>query len=286
MEREMIYDILLEKYKNVKLKELNIGYTNKMVLLEGSIPEVVAKIFAKEQYKNNNSCKNEINALIHLKNINITPKLYDYFEDDTFEYMIMEYINGINGQIFLDNGNIDEAKKIYKLLGIHLAKDIHSIKREDNNLDLSVIRLVNTSDKFIEYVPINLKDIVTQINNVQDKEPQTLIHGDYGPHNIIFSKDTIIAVDWEWAGWGNPIQDISNVLWFVHLHYPNLCRELSGIFLDTYLSYNNIQITEELIKAFCVSKCINILNFINDGDTNNIKEWIKRLEWTIGHNFI
>ena len=92
-------------------------------------------------------------------------------------------------------------------------------------------------------------------------------------------------MDWEWTGWGNPLQDISNVLWFVNLHYPNLCHELSNIFLDSYCTYNNIKISEDYIKAFCISKCINILNIIKD-DINNKNEWIKRLKWTIERNFL
>jgi len=45
----MSYSILLEKYPNLKLTELNIGYTNKMVSLEGLNEHIIAKIFTKEQ---------------------------------------------------------------------------------------------------------------------------------------------------------------------------------------------------------------------------------------------
>jgi len=282
----MTYEILYKKYGNVKINELNGGYTNKIVSLDGSNPKVVAKIYEKGLYKNNNSWKNEINTLINLKNINISPKVYDYFEDDLFEYLIMDYVNGTNGQYFLDNGDIETARKIYKLLGIHLAKDIHSIKHEESNLDLTVIKLVNIGDNFLEYIPVKLKDIMDQINDGQIKKEQTLIHGDFGPHNIIFSNDAIIAVDWEWAGWGNPPQDISNVLWLVHLHYPHLCHELSDIFLNAYCSNRSIKITEEMIKAYSILKCINVLNIINDENNENKKEWIRRLEWTIGRKFL
>jgi hypothetical protein len=32
----MLYDILYEKYGNIKINELNIGCTNKAVIIEGS----------------------------------------------------------------------------------------------------------------------------------------------------------------------------------------------------------------------------------------------------------
>jgi thiamine kinase-like enzyme len=282
----MPYDILYKKYGNIELKELNGGYTNKVILLNGSNPQVIAKIFKKGQYNDNHSVQNEINALLLLEKVKISPKLYDYFEDNNYVYIIMDYINGINGQTFLDKNDIDKVKIIYRLLGFHLAKDIHSIKYEKTGKKLSVLKLENINNNTLEFVPIKLKEKIKDILNINVTEEYTLIHGDFGPHNIIYSNDNIVAIDWEWAGWGNPLQDIAWVVWFVHLHYPNLCNELSNIFLKAYYSNKTIQITEETIKAFLVNKIINILRLIKTEDNDAKNEWNKRLEWTIEHNFI
>jgi len=285
MDKKIDYTILLEKYPNVKISEINIGYTNKMVLLDNLYPKIVVKIFEKELYKNSNSWKNEINALSFIKDKNISPKLLDYFEDNFNGYLLMEYVEGVNGQTFLDNGNLKTSKQTFKLLGMHLAKDIHSIKL-NNNSDIFIIKMINENDNFLDYIPKNLLKLVNRINNFQNKKNLNLIHGDFGPHNIIHSNDSISIVDWEWTGWGNSLQDISNILWFTHLHYPKICKELSDIFINEYLVYNDIEITEEYIKAFSISKCINVLNFIQEEHLDNKKEWIRRLEWTIGHNFL
>jgi thiamine kinase-like enzyme len=281
----MPYNILLEKYNNIELRELNGGYTNKVVLLNGSNPQVIAKIFKKHQY-NNFSVQNEINALLLLENVKISPKIYDYFEDDDYVYIIMDYINGINGQTFLDKNDIDKARIIYQLLGFHLAKDIHSIKHEKHGNKLSILKLENVENNVLGFVPKKLREKVKDILNINDTEDYTLIHGDFGPHNVIYSNDTITAIDWEWAGWGNPLQDIAWVVWFVHLHYPNLCNELTNIFLKAYYSNKKIQITEEMIKAYLVNKIINIIKLIKDEDNDSKNEWNRRLEWTIEYNFI
>ncbi|WP_440120088.1 hypothetical protein [Paenibacillus sp. QZ-Y1] len=45
----MVHNILLQKFNNIKLTELTGGYTNTTLLLEGSNPLVMAKIFNKER---------------------------------------------------------------------------------------------------------------------------------------------------------------------------------------------------------------------------------------------
>lgn len=278
----MANDILLQKFQNIKLTELTGGYTNSTFLLEGSDPPVIAKIFKN----NNRDAKVEINALTLLNHSGVSPSIYEYFEDDTQLYIIMDYVHGINGQRFLDNGDINKAREIYKLLGARLAKDIHSVKRWDNSTDLPAIELENSAVHTLDFVPGNLKDVIGRILNFPVKEEKTLIHGDYGPHNTIISNDFVTVIDWEWAGWGNPLQDVAWVIWFVHLHYPHFCKELSEIFLHTYCLNSNVQVTEEATKAFSISRVINILSRIHNSNAEIKKEWLRRLEWTVQTNFV
>lgn len=43
--------------------------------------------------------------------------------------------------------------------------------------------------------------------------PSTLVHGDFSRRNIRLQKDqlglTVLAFDWEWAGWGTPVVDLA-----------------------------------------------------------------------------
>ena len=74
--------------------------------------------------------------------------------------------------------------------------------------------------------------------------------------------------------------------WFVHLHYPQFCKELSKVFLDTYRSYIDLQISEEAIKAAMIQKIVYILNFAKNQNIDLKKEWIRRLKWTLETNFL
>ncbi len=135
----MANDILLRKFPNIKLTALTGGYTNSTILLEGSNPLVIAKIFNK----NNNDAKSERNTLTLLNHSGVSPRIHDYFEDDTSSYIIMDYIRGINGQRFLDQGDMDKAREIYKLLGVCLSSEINSIKQKNIHSELPLIELVN-----------------------------------------------------------------------------------------------------------------------------------------------
>lgn len=278
----MAHDILLSKFQNIKLTELTGGYTNSTLLLEGSNPLVVAKIFKTD----NSDARKEINALTLLNDSGVSPRMYDYFEDDKLLYIIMDYIQGINGQRILDSGDIDRSREIYRLLGIQLAKDIHSIKQIDSDSGLPLIELVNVDIDSINFIPSNLKDEVRHILNIPIKEEKTLIHGDFGPHNTIISDKLMFVIDWEWSGWGNPLQDVAWVVWFVHLHYPDFCKELSEVFLSSYSSFSNVQITEELVKAYAISRVSSILNRIKIANLDVKNEWLRRLEWTLKTNFV
>lgn len=273
-------NILLLKYPNTKLTELTGGYTNYTLLLEGSDPMVIAKVFNK----NNGDAKSELNTLTLLNDSGVSPRIHDYFEDDTSSYIIMDYIHGINGQRFLDQGDMDKTREIYKWLGVHLASEIHTIKHKNSHSDLPIIELMNGIDS-LDFVPSGLKDKVKHILDIHIEEDKTLIHGDFGPHNTIVSDNSMVVIDWEWGGWGHPLQDIAWTVWFVHLHYPDFCEELSDIFLSTYRLHSTLHISEEAVKAFAISRVLHILNRIQYANINVKTEWIRRLEWTLNTNF-
>lgn len=56
-----------------------------------------------------------------------------------------------------------------------------------------------------------------------DEPGQVLVHGDYGPNNILLdpaSLRIVAVVDWEWAHRGDPIEDLAWCEWIVRAHHP------------------------------------------------------------------
>lgn len=274
----MIHDILRMKYPNAELTKLEGGYTNSAVLIKNIDPPLVAKI-----YSEHGNAPSEIKALTMLNHKYFSPHIHDCFEHDSTWCVIMDYLVGSVGQRYLDSRDMKKSHEIYRLLGFHLAKDIHSIC-VDNNITLPIIKLENPN--MHAFVPAGLLDETNSVLGVSYPNTISLVHGDFGPQNIIFQPDSIKVVDWEFAGWGNPLYDIAWVVWFVHLHYPHLCKELSATFLNEYRLHSDVKINKQLIKAFATSRVVFILSLISMDNIEGRDEWIKRLRWTLGTDFM
>ncbi|MEU0565880.1 phosphotransferase [Nonomuraea sp. NPDC005983] len=50
-----------------------------------------------------------------------------------------------------------------------------------------------------------------------------IVHGDYGPQNLLFDPatfETAAILDWEWAHPGTPVEDLAWCEWIVRTHHP------------------------------------------------------------------
>lgn len=69
-----------------------------------------------------------------------------------------------------------------------------------------------------------------------DEPGQVLVHGDYGPNNVLLDPATlqiVAVVDWEWAHRGDPIEDLAWCEWIVRAHHPRHVDRLDELF-DAY----------------------------------------------------
>lgn len=63
-----------------------------------------------------------------------------------------------------------------------------------------------------------------------------IVHGDYGPQNMLFDPATyepVAILDWEWAHPGPPVEDLSWCEWIVRTHHPEHVPLLPSFF-DAY----------------------------------------------------
>lgn len=275
----------LQSRFDCKLVRLNGGYTNMTFLLEGTSPLLVAKITGL-LYPDT---LNEINSLNFLVKSGITPIIHDVLEIANRSIVLMEYRTGANGQSILDAGNLDQMIMVYKKLGQFLASQIHS-----NPLDASDygIRKSNTEKLKLcleaDFVP---EDLIRQsrivLSSIDDNERNwVLTHGDYGPHNILMDDENSFSVlDWEWAEWGNPLNDVGWVCWFTKLHYSEIAPILNRTFIEEYTSYNPILITPDQLKGCSLLKVWNVIYRVRHATPEVKREWVRRLEWTLNSDF-
>ncbi len=65
---------------------------------------------------------------------------------------------------------------------------------------------------------------------------QVLVHGDYGPQNVLLDPVTLEitgVLDWEWAHAGDPVDDLAWCEWIIRMHHPRHAG-LLGTFFDAY----------------------------------------------------
>ena len=63
-----------------------------------------------------------------------------------------------------------------------------------------------------------------------------LVHGDYGPQNVLIADDHISALlDWEFAHIGRPIEDLAWTEWIVRMHHPTARDALADFFEASHL---------------------------------------------------
>lgn len=61
----------------------------------------------------------------------------------------------------------------------------------------------------------------------------SLVHGDFGPQNLLFDPDTAKVtgvLDWELAHRGDPVKDLAWAEWIVRFHHPDLTGSLPALF--------------------------------------------------------
>lgn len=275
----------LETRFNCRLVRLTGGYTHITFLMEGTSPLLVAKV----AHSLNSDLRNEINCLNFLKKSEITPVIHDVLDIADMSVVLMDYKPGLNGQSILDSGELEQAQQVYENLGRFLATQIHS---QSYHADQHGIRKSNASllkaKLELSFVPLHLIRQSSVILSSLDVNEQNwvLTHGDYGSHNVLFEAGSSFNVlDWEWAEWGNALNDIAWVCWFTKLHYPEIAHVLNKSFIDEYISYKPIAIPPEQLKACSVYKVWNVLDRVRHASAEVQAEWVRRLEWTLQIDF-
>jgi len=66
-----------------------------------------------------------------------------------------------------------------------------------------------------------------------DRPYSVLVHGDYGPNNVLLdpaAHEVIAILDWEWAHAGDRAEDLAWCEWIVRMHHPQSITALGALF--------------------------------------------------------
>ncbi|MEK4046110.1 phosphotransferase [Paenibacillus sp. FSL H8-0048] len=284
----MIENIIrgLEARYACRLERLTGGYTNLTYLMAGAEPPLVAKI----TNMSNEDTLNEVEVMRLVQGSCDTPVVHEVAEMDGMRIIIMDCMQGRNAQSVLDARDWSRAERIYSRMGQLLAAQIHSrpYQPQETEIRLSNRSALSQVIQKLEFVPAALgRQSLHFLSAAEAGElPWVLTHGDYGVHNLLCEPDDLLHVlDWEWAEWGSPLNDVAWVCWFTKHHYPVQSMLLNTAFLQGYLSVNPLSFTPQQMKAASLYRVWNILHRLQIAPKEVQREWVRRLEWTLDEDF-
>lgn len=107
-----------------------------------------------------------------------------------------------------------------------------------------------------------------------------LVHGDFGPQNILFTadaEDVVGVLDWEFAHEGSPIEDIAWCEWIVRMHHPGAATQLT-VFFEAF----GTRPTWQARHAEMLRRCASLQELCRRwGDHNGVALWNSRLDATL-----
>lgn len=111
-------------------------------------------------------------------------------------------------------------------------------------------------------------------------EGSSLIHGEFGPQNLLCSADAervLGIVDWEWARLGSPIEDLAWAEWIVRIHHPDRVDALPSLFKG----FGAEPSWQERREAMLVNAYRARERAVSRGNAEVIASWDDRIERTL-----
>lgn len=110
-----------------------------------------------------------------------------------------------------------------------------------------------------------------------------LVHGDAGLHNVLWQAGIAGLIDWEWAGWGNPLFDLGWVYWT--MRWRAVAAGYWQLFLGSYRAARPaILPADGSMRALVFGQIANLLVRVRDVPAARA-EWLRRAKWTLGLEF-
>jgi tRNA A-37 threonylcarbamoyl transferase component Bud32 len=108
-----------------------------------------------------------------------------------------------------------------------------------------------------------------------------LVHGDYGPNNMLFDPETFEVtgiLDWEWAHPGAAVEDLAWCEWIVRMHHSRHIDALAGFFDG----YGDRPLWTRR-RATMLDRCVELRELCREWDAPAaVREWQRRYEVTAG----
>lgn len=127
---------------------------------------------------------------------------------------------------------------------------------------------------------IHAIDVAEVLPDAPRPRGAVLVHGDFGPNNVLFEPATLTVaavVDWEWAHPGQPVEDLAWCEWTVRTHHPEHVEALDEFFA----AYGHRPAWRDRHDAM-LAQCRALLDLCQrwSADGGGVRLWQHRLDVT------
>jgi aminoglycoside phosphotransferase (APT) family kinase protein len=209
------------------------------------------------------------------------PTLLALAEDNNWTVEVQGFVAGAHGLQVLAESPAD-LEQVYDALGRSLAA-LHSAPLTapdpELRLDRASVALETLPDLALD-TAIRAELAASLAHPAWHPAAPWLVHGDAGLHNLLWDWRIAALLDWEWAGWGQPLLDLAWVYWT--MRWRSLPGHLWHAFLRAYgpgpaLAATNIP---GALRALALGQVAGILARSKDEPTA-WAEWLRRTHWTL-----
>lgn len=284
---DSIKTYLRDRFGDIQFIPATVSGTNQIYFLKGTTPPRVAKIAG---LKPADIC-NEYYCLKFLEESGLVPKPESLDCVAGATVLIMEARPGHNLLeivLALNRTAWQGTLPYYWNLGNWLAQ-IHEYRYvANNNIRTSELQHVKEVLSSVAFVPEHVRhQSYEALCGIEERDTEwVLTHGDYGIHNVLVTEaEEASVIDWEFGEWNDSLNDVANVHFWTHLHFPENAGERCRSFLDGYTFRRPISFSADLLRSYCIYRIWVILLRVGELPEQIKAEWVRRLRWALQHDF-
>jgi len=209
------------------------------------------------------------------------PALLALAEDAAWTVEVLKFVPGANGLHMLASAPA-ELERVYGALGRALAA-VHHIPLAPPAQDWLLAERAGQMHKALADLPIDAElraALATGLEHPAWRSPDArLVHGDAGIHNLLWDGRITALLDWEWAGWGEPLIDLAWVWWT--MRWRSLPGRMWPMFLAGYAAEHTPPAAEPAtLHTLALGQIAGIL-VRAQGQVGAWDEWLRRANWTL-----
>jgi aminoglycoside phosphotransferase (APT) family kinase protein len=205
------------------------------------------------------------------------PALIALAEDAVWTVEVLGFVPGANGLHMLASAPA-ELERVYGALGRALAA-VHNIPLAPPAQELLLAERASRLHAALADLPLDAELRVALAAGLEHpawRSPDVrLVHGDAGIHNLLWDGRITALLDWEWAGWGDPLIDLAWVWWT--MRWRDVPSRLWPVFLAGYAAPAAKPTT---LRALALGQIAGILVRVH-GQAGAWDEWLRRARWTL-----